>query len=393
MIYHLLTESEPFSEHAGGALSRWTANVLRGDDNSVVVCPWADSSWNFAPSRVWQLPGLREHSKYFQRLRYHTALRVRLWQLRQVFRPLVASLHQGDVIYIHNRPEFALALRSGCTRKRADLVLHMQNSHLRFVPPRFGKELNLDAIVFCSEYLQKEVLDFTIKTAKSEVIPNGADESCFFPAAQAADAPTNLVALFVGRLIPEKGVHVFVDALRILLASGVSVTGRIVGSPSFGTRESSQYVDRLKQTAPSNVEFVDYVSGSALANEFRKAHIFCCPSTWNEPFGMVNVEAMATALPVVATAVGGIPEIFSDGGGILIPNHSPVDLAAAIESLVKDSKKRHQLAAEAYRTFQKRYRWQQIRSQYQDLIDSLSQPTGETTSAFARQRAPALQAN
>jgi spore coat protein SA len=393
MIYHLLTESEPFSEHAGGALSRWTANVLREDDNSMVVCPWADSSWDFTPSRIWQLPGLREHAKYFQRLRYHTALRFRLWQLKQVFRPLVARLHQGDVIYIHNRPEFALALRSSCARKHASLVLHMQNSHLRFIPKRFGRELTLGAIVFCSEYLQKEELDFTIKTGKSEVIPNGADESCFFPAAPAVDTATNPVALFVGRLIPEKGVHVFVDALRILRANGVSVTGRIVGSPRFGTRESSEYVEGLRQTAPGNVEFGDYVSGPALGSEFRKAHIFCCPSTWNEPFGMVNVEAMATALPVVATAVGGIPEIFSDGGGILIPNNSPGDLAAAIESLAKDTNKRRQLASEAYRIFQRRYRWQQIRSQYQELIGSLSRPAGEETETFAQHHTALLQAN
>lgn len=393
MIYHLLTESEPFSEHAGGALSRWTANVLRGDDNSVVVCPWADSSWNFPPSRIWQLPGLREHSKYFRWLRYHTALSFRLLRLKHIFRPLVVRLRQDDVIYIHNRPEFALALRTACVRKQASLVLHMQNSHLRFVPKRFGKELNLDAIVFCSAYLQKEKLEFTVNTRRSEVIPNGADESCFFPGIQIEDATVRPIALFVGRLIPEKGVHVFVDAMQILQTNGIPVTGRIVGSPGFGTQESSPYAERLKRTAPSNVEFVDYVSGIGLGNEFRKAHIFCCPSTWNEPFGMVNVEAMASALPVVATAVGGIPEIFSDGGGILIPNNSPDDLAAAIASLVIEPNKHRQLASEAYRAFQKRYRWQKIRSQYQELIESVARPTGEKARVLVQQRAAAMQAN
>jgi spore coat protein SA len=393
MIYHLLTESEPFSEHAGGALSRWTANVLREDDNSMVVCPWADPSWDFAPSRIWQLPGLCEHSKYFQRLRYHTALRFRVLQLKYLFRPLVARLRQGDVIYIHNRPEFALALRSSCVRKQASLVLHMQNSHLRFVPQHFGKKLSLDAIVFCSAYLQHEKLEFTVKTAKSEVIPNGADESCFFPTTEIASTTAGPVVLFVGRLIPEKGVHVFVDAMRILQRNGVASIGRIVGSPGFGTREPSQYVERLKQNAPSNVEFVNYVSGPALANEFRKAHIFCCPSTWNEPFGMVNVEAMATALPVVATAVGGIPEIFSDGGGILIPNNSPGDLAAAVESLVIDANKCHQLSWESYRTFQKRYRWQHIRSQYQNLVGSLTRPSSEDERVVVRRPRYPVQAD
>jgi spore coat protein SA len=393
MIYHLLTESEPFSEHSGGALSRWTANVLREDDDSMVVCPWADSSWDFASSRVWQLAGLRQHAKYFQRLRYHTGLRFRLLQLKHIFRPLVARLRPGDIIYVHNRPEFALALRSACVRKQARLVLHMQNSHLRFVPRRFGKELTLDAIVFCSEYLQNEELEFTVNANRSEVIPNGADESCFLPAVQIADTSSGAVALLVGRLIPEKGVHVFVDALRILQTHGVRVTGRIVGGSSFGTNQRSEYVERLKQNSPSNVEFANYVSGPALANEFRRAHIFCCPSTWNEPFGMVNVEAMATALPVVATAVGGIPEIFNEGGGILIPNNSPGDLAAAIESLVKDANKRRQLGCEGYRVFRKRYRWRRIRAQYHELADSLARAGSETRPALVPQRAAAIQAD
>jgi spore coat protein SA len=375
MIYHVLTESEPFSEHAGGALSRWTANVVRHDDDFTVVCPWADSSWNFAPPRVWRLPGLRGHSKYFRMLRYHTALQLRLLQLRNLFRPLVRKLQKEDVVYIHNRPEYALALRSRCLRAGARVVLHMQNSHLRFLPSQFARQLDVDALVFCSTYLQQEASDFSPNAKCTAVIPNGADESCFFPApshhATEQESPNKPVALFVGRLIPEKGVHVFIEAMRLLEANGVDVTARIVGGAGFGGHDTSEYVNRLKQKKPANVEFSDYVSGAALAAEFRKAQIFCCPSTWSEPFGMVNVEAMATALPVIATAVGGIPEIFQEGGGLLIPSNSPEALASAIALLLKDSAKRHQLSAEGYRTFKKRYRWQEIHAQYRGLIDSL----------------------
>jgi glycosyltransferase involved in cell wall biosynthesis len=86
---------------------------------------------------------------------------------------------------------------------------------------------------------------------------------------------------------------------------------------------------------------------------------------------MVNVEAMATALPVIATSVGGIPEIFQEGGGLLIPSNSPGELASAIELLIKDTNKRRQLSSEGYRAFQRRYRWQAIRSQYRGLVNSL----------------------
>ena len=86
---------------------------------------------------------------------------------------------------------------------------------------------------------------------------------------------------------------------------------------------------------------------------------------------MVNVEAMATALPVVASAVGGIPEIFERGGGLLVPPNRAEELANAIELLVTDAGRRAQLSQEALCSFQTRYRWQGIRSQYHALVNSL----------------------
>ncbi len=96
MIYHLLTESEPFSEHFGGALSRWTANVLREEDDSMIVCPWADTSWNFASKRLIALSGFRSYLKWAHLLRSHSAIRLRLALLRRVLSPLVNQLKKGE---------------------------------------------------------------------------------------------------------------------------------------------------------------------------------------------------------------------------------------------------------------------------------------------------------
>ena len=87
---------------------------------------------------------------------------------------------------------------------------------------------------------------------------------------------------------------------------------------------------------------------------------------------MVNVEAMATALPVVAAAVGGIPEVFRNGGGVLFPRGSASELANEIETLVLNPAKRRELSQQGFRSFQKHYRWREIRSQYQNFVSSLS---------------------
>jgi len=369
MIYHLLSEAEPFSEHHGGALSRWAANVLREDENSTVVCPWADATWGFPAHRVWSLSGLRTYADWSRILRPRFALSLRLTLLRSVFAPLIKQLKSGETIYIHNRPEFALALSPMCRRKGARVVLHLQNSHLLTVPARYLARLDVDAMVFCSSFLKREALPCSKRVHEAVIIPNGADEKCFFPAGTSALQGTSQpVVLLVGRLVPDKGIHVFVEALRLLLERGVSVSGKIIGSTGFGHNRSSNYVDSIKRNLPSNVRFAEYVSGDRLAEEFRRATIFCCPSVFAEPFGMVNVEAMATRIPVVATAVGGIPEIFQQGGGVLVPPSSPAELADALQMLLNNPEKRRELSEQGYQSYKSQFRWQQIRRQYRDLV-------------------------
>ena len=374
MIYHLLTESEPFSEHFGGALSRWTANVLRDDENSTIVCPWADTSWNFPPRRIITIESLRAYQRWASFFRRHSFGQFRPALLNRVLNPLMEKLHEGDILYIHNRPEYALALHSRCHRMGVRLVLHMQNSHLTFFSKRVLSGLKLDAFVFCSSFLQSEAHHFGVPLTSTKVIPNGADEDLFFPAdgkKLTTNKTSSPVVLFVGRLVPEKGAHLFLSAMKSLQEKGIRALGKLIGATGFGGSGKSDYFEQLKRDKPSNVEFGEYVSGRELADQYRNASLFCCPSIWNEPFGMVNVEAMATALPVVASAVGGIPEIFERGGGLLVPANHPEELANAIELLIRDVGRRAQLSQEAFRSFQTRYRWQNIRSQYHALLDSL----------------------
>jgi spore coat protein SA len=375
ITYHLLTESEPFSEFTGGAISRWAGNVLRNTSRSVVVCPAADGSWKFNPASICLLPGLR----LYKPLRWHL---FRLpWLLHRrvicsLFRPLLARVTRGDVVWIHNRPEFALALTPHIHRRGGRVVLHLHNSHLVDRPESLMGQIRVDRLVFVSEFLRQQARDkFPLLGAwfgGSSVLYNGADQSIFYPPVEGRRNPHTATVLFAGRLVEDKGVHILLDAMKLLNEQGVRLQAHIVGSSSFGLGEETGYIRRLKAASPATVAFLQYRSGMALGDLFRGADMFCSPSVWDEPFGLVNVEALASGLPVVSTLSGGASEIFSSGGGILVERGCAVQLASALRRLTENPELRAQLGQDGYRAFLDRFTWSKTQRQVREIERALS---------------------
>jgi len=132
------------------------------------------------------------------------------------------------------------------------------------------------------------------------------------------------------------------------------------------------YVEALQSACPSNVEFAGFRSGKEIGDEYRAADILCCPSIWQEPFGNVNIEAMACGIPVVATRVGGIPEIAAEGGVLLVEPNSAIQIADALERLVADKELRAKVAAEGLESFRRRFTWAAIYRQYEGVANRLS---------------------
>ena len=165
----------------------------------------------------------------------------------------------------------------------------------------------------------------------------------------------------------DKGVHILLDAMKLLSQQDVRLQARIVGASGFGFGEETAYIRRLKANTPQTVHFFSYRSGSALGDLFRAADIFCSPSVWEEGFGLVNVEAIASALPVVATDSGGVQEILSGGGGILVERGSVVQLADALRRLAQDAELRRRMGRQGYAVFCERFAWAQARTHVQAI--------------------------
>ncbi|HET6216268.1 MAG TPA: glycosyltransferase family 4 protein [Acidobacteriaceae bacterium] len=371
ITYHLLTEAEPFSEFSGGAISRWAGNVLRSTSHVVVVCPGADGTWNFAQDSIRVLPAMALYKplrRRLQQLPWFFHCRV----IRGIFQPFLKRVRSGDIVWIHNRPEFAVAITPLVHQAGGRVVLHLHNSHLVKGPERLMGQVRVDRLVFVSEFLLEQARSKFPDLGTSCVLYNGADPSIFFPAKDRQKHKEAATVLFAGRLVEDKGVHILLDAMRLLERQGVRLQAHIVGSSSFGIGKETDYTRRLKANSPATVEFLPYRSGMGLGDLFRGADMFCSPSLWDEPFGLVNIEAFASGLPVVSTYGGGSGEIFAHGGGILVERGSAVQLASALRQLAENPELRTRLGQQGYAAFLESFTWLKARAQVERIEKALS---------------------
>jgi spore coat protein SA len=147
--------------------------------------------------------------------------------------------------------------------------------------------------------------------------------------------------LFVGRFDPQKGVLHLVRAYARVLENHPDAVLLIAGTTGFGTHRETEYVREVHELADSlirskhaRIRFVGYVHHDRqLPGLFQRASVFACPSIFQEPFGLVNAEAMACGTPVVGANRGGIPEVIGDAGLSVDPEDTEA-LANALSMLL-----------------------------------------------------------
>ncbi|MEJ5914125.1 glycosyltransferase [Pseudokineococcus sp. 1T1Z-3] len=159
-----------------------------------------------------------------------------------------------------------------------------------------------------------------------DAYPGRADE-------RAARAPGPLRVLFVGRLVPEKGPGVLLDALGRLVAQGVDVQCRVAGA---GPLAGSLSTAVARGPLAGRVELLGPVGQDDMPALHAWADVFCLPS-FAEGVPVVLMEAMSSELPVVSTRIAGIPELVEDGvtGRLVTPGRADL-LAEAIASLTEE---------------------------------------------------------
>ena len=163
------------------------------------------------------------------------------------------------------------------------------------------------------------------------VIPNGIDLHSWRPGGTVGEH-----ALWLGRLVPDKGAHLAIDAAR---QAGVTLrlAGRVV--------DERYFKEQIEPRLGPGVEYLGHLDRSELAAELAAAMVALVTPCWDEPFGLVVAEALACGTPVAAFDRGAMRELISDEVGCLVPPNDVAALAAAI--VVARSKSRQACRARA----------------------------------------------
>jgi len=183
---------------------------------------------------------------------------------------------------------------------------------------------------------------FGILAERIRLVPNPVDHELFRPAgAQPPRAPT---VLYVGKVAPLKGARILAEAVPHLVRCVPEVRVVLIGSdhPSEqGHSTRAEMLAHLRRTGvASNVTFLPPMDRAALVQAYQSADVYVMPTLWDN-FPNTCLEAMACGVPVVASAVGGLPEIINDGvDGRLVPPRDPERLAAEVVGLLQHPRRR-----------------------------------------------------
>ncbi len=294
------------------------------------------------------------------------------WFYRLYMSAVAKDIHARNVnlVHLHNISQHVPVIRN--KNREARIVLHMHCEWLtQLKRADIARRIDqTDAVFGCSSYIIDKIRErFPEFSQKCCVVYNGVDVDKFSPSVtgpdgkQGGDKESGRL-LFVGRVTPEKSIHRLIEAVEIVAESRPGIRLDIVGPDAETPREyivdlsddprvkslnswyDGNYYQRLKKKAGegenSRVRFVGLVHPDNLVDYYRGADLLVNPSV-SESFGMSLVEAMSCGVPVLATKVGGMPEIVDPGvtGALVEPDDAEV-LARAILGQLDSSTNREQ---------------------------------------------------
>ena len=229
------------------------------------------------------------------------------------------------------------------------------HSHLHEVPIYGSIWPNVISI---SEFCRREWLSVPSDTKNVFVLRNGIDLDKFSKRISHSErlslrnklglSENDIVVIYVGRVIPVKGVKELVVAMKLLQNKNVKLI--LVGSSSFAKGKKTAYteeISRLIEEMENQIIPLGYIANEDLYKYYQIADMQAVPSMWEEAAGLVAIEGMASGLPLVVTRSGGMVEYVDDECALIVDKEKDVErnLSEAIKTLAVDAALRKRMGA------------------------------------------------
>jgi glycosyltransferase involved in cell wall biosynthesis len=314
-----------------------------------------------------------------------------------------------DIVLVHNFLQFASIIKLFNPSAMVCLSMHCEWLTQFATPANERRLRKLDLIIGCSDYITERIrARFPAISARCHTVHDGVDTDRFCPMKSLpsrSDGTKRL--LYVGRLSPEKGVHVLIQAFKILAKSRPWLRLDLVGASNalhylylsldrqdranasleafFGIglcdmvwrqlvlRDRSYPADLSAEMADDDrIVAHGGVPQTDTIDFYRRAAALVFPSVWNEPSGLPTFEAQACGTPVVATYSGGIPEYVLHGRtGILVARSEAKELAMAISQVLDNPALARAMGEAGRQRAVERFSWDVVSRRLADLIETV----------------------
>lgn len=368
----------------GGAVATWVKEVYsRLPWSSAVACPQASREYAGAvrtnPSRsaaaaARGITWVRRAAVLAGRNPSPAAIVLsghgRLW-----VRALRSDIRASEIVHLQNRPDYAPYVRA--QGFGGVIVCHMHND-LAVRRPDSATIGMVDAWLFCSDFIRNKALrEFALDPARCFTVHNG---SVVTSAGVSSRLKKRRNILFVGRLEQQKGPHEALEIWAAAVRGGNPCDLTLVGPTGIGAdSKDTAYAAELRrraqalsrELAPSRARFAGALPHHEVLRQMREARALLLPCTGIEAFGMVLVEAMGQGTPVIASAIGGIPEIIDAScGRLLTPQALVAEGALGLSEILAMPDTEYLALCEGAIARARRFSWEDAAAQAASAIDA-----------------------
>ncbi len=380
---------ERYSPVSGGAIATCVMQIVRGlvdrgHQVTVLADNHGDSAYDagdFVPIDVPLGEDLSLWRRGLSKLRYRWHRYD--WPRHDVYldavrRGIRNAGVEPDVIVVENDLQAPAALKRAFPKSRQVLWLHNEQGTRHRNPKRLLDAA--DAIVTNSDYIRRYTAQrFWLNPDRFTVVHNGVDLESFTPRADYDSPRSPVKVLYLGRIDPNKGVDLAVDAVAALRREGLAVEMTVAGGRWFfddpDAAGDPYFVTLQQKMETAEAQYMGHVSRKQVPALVREHDIVCVFSRSQEPFGLVALEAMASGCAVVASDRGGLPEACG-GAARLVDVDDLHSVIGVVRGLVTDQSVLRQAKQASVRRAA-RAGWDRAAAAFEALLRQVSQSVAD----------------